>query len=315
MKTIITSFIFSFWCLISTAQTTAIPDPAFEQALINLEIDSDGILNGQVLTSDISSVTELNLYGYNNISELTGIEDFENLEFLTIVSSNVSSINVNANLKLKRLNCSSNNLTMIDVSNNQLLEKLNVGNSDDVGPFNHITDLDLSNNPNINTIAAYNMTDLNVINLKNGNNNENISISIGFDFSGGQEPQEPLNTVCIQVDNEDIAQNNQFPYSEWNIDDAYVAYNFSENCALSTSKLQKNNIVTLYPNPATNVVNITSRESVTEAAIYNLLGQKVKQLPTGTTILTTDVSSLTIGTYFVMVKTSIGNTTLKVIIN
>lgn len=36
--------------LATYAQTTAIPDPTFERVLINLAIDSDGIVNGQLLS-------------------------------------------------------------------------------------------------------------------------------------------------------------------------------------------------------------------------------------------------------------------------
>ncbi|MGE4347393.1 MAG: T9SS C-terminal target domain-containing protein, partial [Flavobacteriaceae bacterium] len=42
-----------------TSQITYIPDQGFEQTLISLNIDSDGIVNGQVLTSDIENITEL----------------------------------------------------------------------------------------------------------------------------------------------------------------------------------------------------------------------------------------------------------------
>jgi hypothetical protein len=44
---------------ITLAQTTAIPDQNFEQALIDMNIDIDGVINGQVLTSDIDDVIEL----------------------------------------------------------------------------------------------------------------------------------------------------------------------------------------------------------------------------------------------------------------
>jgi len=56
-----------------TAQTTSIPDQNFEQHLINEGIDSDGTINGQVLTSDIAPVLTLNLV---NINDLTGLENF-----------------------------------------------------------------------------------------------------------------------------------------------------------------------------------------------------------------------------------------------
>lgn len=43
---------------ITKAQVTLIPDPVFEQLLINLNIDSDGIVNGQLLTSDAQNITQ-----------------------------------------------------------------------------------------------------------------------------------------------------------------------------------------------------------------------------------------------------------------
>jgi hypothetical protein len=46
-------------CFFATAQTVSIPDPYFEQALIARNIDSDGIINGQVLASDVENVIEL----------------------------------------------------------------------------------------------------------------------------------------------------------------------------------------------------------------------------------------------------------------
>ncbi len=88
--------------------TTTIPDTNFEQALIDLGIDSDGVINQSVLTSDISGVTSLDVSS-KNISDLTGIEDFESIE---------------------TLNCSNNTLTSLDLSNCTIL-----------------TDFDSTNNP------------------------------------------------------------------------------------------------------------------------------------------------------------------------
>src|SRR6218665_4029649 len=68
---------------ITKAQVTSIPDATFEQLLINLNIDSDGTINGQILTSDAQNITQLNLYtgaGSFRIQNMTGIEAFTNLE-------------------------------------------------------------------------------------------------------------------------------------------------------------------------------------------------------------------------------------------
>ena len=55
------------------AQTTVIPDPNFEQALIDM--GHDDVLDGQVLTAKIDTLIYLNVSA-KNISDLTGISDF-----------------------------------------------------------------------------------------------------------------------------------------------------------------------------------------------------------------------------------------------
>lgn len=47
--------IFYFTIHSMSAQLTEIPDPVFEEALITFGIDSDGIINGQGLTSDLET--------------------------------------------------------------------------------------------------------------------------------------------------------------------------------------------------------------------------------------------------------------------
>lgn len=62
-------------------QVTLIPDQQFEQSLIMLNFDSDGLVNGQILTSDALAVTDLFLSG-EFINDLSGLEGFVNLEKL-----------------------------------------------------------------------------------------------------------------------------------------------------------------------------------------------------------------------------------------
>lgn len=102
------------------AQSTSIPDSNFEQALVDLGIDSDGIVNGQVLTSNIENVISLNLR-YKNISDLTGIEDFISLEDLNVFGNHLSTLSMTNNTALMTLDASVNPLNSIDLSNNILL--------------------------------------------------------------------------------------------------------------------------------------------------------------------------------------------------
>jgi hypothetical protein len=82
------------------AQYTQIPDPNFEQALIDLGIDSDGVINGQVLTSDVEDVLFLDVHN-RSISDLTGIQDFISLENLYCYDNLLTSLNILVMLQLK----------------------------------------------------------------------------------------------------------------------------------------------------------------------------------------------------------------------
>ncbi len=108
---------------ISFSQTTAIPDSNFEQALIDLNIDSDGIINGQVLTSDINTVISLDVSN-KNISDLTGIEDFISIVILNVYVNNLTAINLSSNSLLEEFYGGNNNLNVLNIGQNTLLKKL-----------------------------------------------------------------------------------------------------------------------------------------------------------------------------------------------
>jgi hypothetical protein len=97
------------------AQYTAIPDVNFELALIEFGVDSEGVQDGQVLTADLISITELDLRKWNDtygqyvgrdIHDLTGIAAFVNLETLYINYNPVDIIDLSQNIALKRLDAS-----------------------------------------------------------------------------------------------------------------------------------------------------------------------------------------------------------------
>jgi len=113
-----------------------------------LDLDSDGVINGQILTADIENIIELNV-GFKGIEDLTGIEDFSSLEILDVSENFLFSINVSQNLLLKKLNCYENWLSELDVTNNVFLEELYCGNSmdNDTGNRNEFQTINLSNNP------------------------------------------------------------------------------------------------------------------------------------------------------------------------
>jgi len=124
----------------SCERFTFIPDINFENKLIALGFDS-GSPDGKVLTSNIDTITTIDLY-YSNISDLTGIEDFKSLKSLSCMSNKISTVDLSKNIALTYLNIGYNNLTTIDLSNNSNLENLGIY-------YNNLTSLDVSKNANL----------------------------------------------------------------------------------------------------------------------------------------------------------------------
>ena len=101
---------------------TFVPDDNFEQALIDLGLDTPP-LDDFVPTANIENITNLNITGLG-ISDLTGIEDFTNLSTLFAASNDLTTVNLSENVELQQLALSFNNLTTIDLSNNTMLTYL-----------------------------------------------------------------------------------------------------------------------------------------------------------------------------------------------
>ena len=182
---------------------TAIPDANFEAELEALGYD-DISGDGQVPTDLIEVVTSLNVSG-ESISDLTGIEDFTALVDLRCQTNNIMTLDLSGNPNLTTLRCYSNpltnlnvssnaqldfintrgcDLTTLDVSNNLLLEELKIFDTDIASidlsqnvlleklECNNtaLVSLDLSNNTALDLLVANSNSDLNYLNVQNGNN-------------------------------------------------------------------------------------------------------------------------------------------------
>jgi hypothetical protein len=226
-----------------------IPDSNFEQALIDLGIDSNPVIDGRVLKSDVEGVTDLDVSS-KNISDLRGIEAFTALEIFYCYFNQLTSLDMSANTALTQLGCFSNQLTSLDVSantaltdfycyENQLtsldvsnntalmfllchsnqLTSLDISANTALTDFycyeNQLTSLDISNNTAL-TYLYCQTNQLTSLNVANGNNTN---------FTQLQAQNNP-NLTCIQVD--DVA------YSEANWTGSNFQFDlqtsFSEDC-------------------------------------------------------------------------------------
>jgi len=312
------------------AQYTQIPDAEFEARLIAQGIDTEGTLDGQVLTDDIDHITILDVdtaFPETDplINDLTGIQDFTSLEDLYIFGNNITTINLSNNLNLRLLVCKQNNLTQLDLSNNVLLEVLDAANcfSGTCSFENTFTSLDLSANSLLNFIFLSNSrtleeldlsnnamvdnagisrnTVLNTLNIKNGNNLilENLMVL--------DNPQ----LECITVDDPVAATEGVLPpYDDWVVEEGVI---FSKECILGLDDFFSSLTVNLVPNPTQNYLQIESSKELTFnfAIIYDLAGREVlSEIVKNASI---DISVLTSGVYFVKLHASQGTITKRII--
>lgn len=293
---------------LTIAQTTTIPDENFEQALIDMNIDSDGIINGQVLTADIENIVELdfsNLYftvSYDEaITDFTGIENFESLEIINLSNLWVELLEDQADVFNSNLN---------------LIEFIADDASVDSSPFLCLSKLDFSNLANLEIISLYNSCNLSVINLKNPSiTRTNLTIDLSHEY------WDPPNTytVCINVSDAQAASSGQFPYNTWDIiaqipDEnsyAYLEYTFSSNCTLSTSDFDLKNSITIYPNPVKDKLWIKNPNQLQlkSVKVFTIQGKLVKSFANVEDGIS--IPELESGVYFVKINDTISFKILK----
>jgi len=312
------------------AQYTQIPDTEFEIRLISQGIDTEGTLDGQVLTDDIDHITFLSVttpFPETDplINDLTGIEDFISLEDLRFASNNITSVDLNNIVNLRVLNCKFNNLVSLDLSNNVLLENLDATNcfegtcdqentisnldlSNNVllktiflNNYNILSELDLSNNPDLISVGVSRNTILNSLNLKNGNN-LNLDIVQILD-----NPQ----LECITVDDPVAATEGVLPpYDDWDVEPGII---FSKDCILGIEEVVLFNQINLIPNPASDYFKIEAPSGIILGLIevYDVASRKVIATPFENVPIS--FSGIRAGVYFVRINSSLGTITKRII--
>ena len=304
-------------CSLGYSQYTLIPDPNFEGYLVNVGIDTDGLVNGQVLTSDIADELELFLLMGNQITDLTGIEDFENLENLTIVQMDILEINLTQNNNLKFLSLSDVSLESIDLSaNSNLLEFKYEANYEGSIFTSPITNIDLNNNVQL-TKVIFNSTNITELNLENNINlvriillrmNELIEIDLNNGFNEDilflEIKNNPL-LQCLQVDDPDAVIAGIIPpYDNWTFENNPLL-TITDDCNLGLEEVALNQII-LYPNPTLEILKIdnSSDYQIKNIKVYSVLGSLVFE--EDNPINQIDLSNLSKGVVFIKIETSKG---------
>lgn len=286
------------WASSNSLETVLLDNPSLEVLYL---------MSNELETIDISQCPSLNvLWASGNRLNEMDISQNSSLEHLWVWNNQIPQIDLTLNSSLVSLYISGNLLSALDVSQNPLLTELvfsdnylseiAIDQNPELIHFwcdgNRIESLDCSNNPILEVVQAENnsLTELDVAN----GNNEFLYYVIA---EGNPE------LICIKVDDVDFANNNE----NWRKDEQAI---YSIDCLLNMDDAELK--FGLYPNPATNRVQIESTEPIDRIKLYDVAGQLVLETKRGNQPI--ELGNLTSGLYFVRVEAGSNRATQKLII-
>ncbi|MGB1308466.1 MAG: hypothetical protein ACPG6B_06125, partial [Oceanihabitans sp.] len=269
------SSVYNADCGYSSANLVAIPDTNFEQALIDLGFDTNG-LNGNILESEAQAVTILDVSDPTNnvnlpnvnakITDLTGIEAFVNITELNCEKNELANLDTSSNLLLTSIKCGFNLIQNIDVSSNTNLDYLNA-------KANQLSNIDISANTLLEYVSVWN-NQLTTLNLSN---NTNLEVIFAFDnqiSSLDVSNLSKLTQLIIGQNNfSSIDVSNNVLLQQLSMDDNQLtSINVNANTALTSLQVHNNQIATIdvTNNPALTVLFIENNLFTTIDVSQNL---------------------------------------------
>lgn len=238
MKTGMFLVVFILVQSVSFSQQTYIPDTNFETYLETHDASGapvpvgdpssmgNGIANDMyVATANISTVTHLDVNN-QNISDLTGIEDFSSLIQLVCRNNSLTTLDISQNTSLEDLYCQFNQISSLDTTQNSLLKKLYAYNNylsslnvsqntlltHLVVNSNQITALDVTQNVNLLTLE-FHSNQISTIDLTQ--NTVLVSLKAGNNSLSSLDLSNNINLGIAQIENNQIATLNLTPSSNF----------------------------------------------------------------------------------------------------
>ena len=185
--------LFLVFCCVASGQIINFPDAKFKNALVNTkcvdigqdgtgDIDADLNNDGEIDLEEALEVKNLNVSNMQ-ISNLEGIDNFKNLEFLKCENNQIISLNAQRLIKITVLFCSNNQLNSLGLQGLTNLENLSCSNNQLVSlnlqgltnlttlkcDFNNLTSLDAKELIKLESLLCYSnkLSLLNIQGLKN----------------------------------------------------------------------------------------------------------------------------------------------------
>ncbi|MBL0013334.1 MAG: T9SS type A sorting domain-containing protein [Flavobacterium sp.] len=275
---------------------------------------SDTSTNLNLILDNLVNLRKLSYYGSLptlNISDCIRLIEI-GIGFTTAQNIGLSSINLTNQPLLVNLNISNTNITTLDLSANLNLENVYVQGNQlqtiNFGSLYYVRNLYCENNQ-ITSLDLNNFQNLEILSCSNNNLTElklkNFKIEQYIDFNGNPN----LAYVCCDPEQEVYIQNQALLYGNY---DTVVNSECSSNGVFATETVEdfKNKMV-LFPNPASDYLNISSAATIESVVIIDVNGRVIKTIYRDANKI--DVSNLQNGIYFMKVKTNNSYETMKFI--
>jgi len=264
-----------------------------ENPLTNIDVSQNQNLRNLSLSSsnltslDVSNKPNLILVQANfaQISSLD-VSNCTSLQFLYVQNNNLTNLDLTDLTSLIFLIVSDNPLESIGLENSVSLAAISARNT-------NISEIDLSANSDLFQVVLNGSDQLTYINLKNGDN-DGLIID-GSNMSSGFENLPLLEEVCVDDVNNNLAAFIQSQTTQ--------TVNFSETCRLSTTDLETNLDVVVFPNPATDFLHLESNEPIQSIAIYDIHGRLITTHQNEDSYSKIEIKNLPSGVYFLKLTT------------
>ena len=290
-------------------------------------------VNGSLTELNVSQaiyLDTLNCFG----NYLTALDVSKNAALKTLKCSFnfITQLDVSKNTALTHLSCGLNSLTKLDIyknialktliCDNNYLTELNVTNNTELIVLdchsNQLTELDISNNTELTGLDASRQQ----IRIPLVENSTSFTNPIYYRTLEGE--QTVLIGTTWHAYNATVPRTGNTMEFTTNLSIGITGVPFSGRMIFvegsSTIAETHANLLNIYPNPAQNTLYIQSAEAVEQVNIYDISGRMLTSpsLRGGTTWQSPtniDISTLAKGIYIIKVKTAVGVTVRKIMIN
>jgi hypothetical protein len=262
------------------------------------ELNLSGLPNLDQLHCNNNNLSQLDVAGSPNLRLLScganhltslNIAGLAHLEHIVCSFNQLSGLDVTGLENLFSLDCSDNHLVNLDASQLTRLNYFDCYN-------NYLQTIDVSNSPDLHILDCYNNS-LASLYIKNGTYLPDITL----------DDNSNLSFICANAVDVDAIQA-QLEY--FGMDDFCTV---STDCNLANTVFSLSNGITVYPNPAHDILKISTAAKVLSVSVHNILGQLVSDKFFSGNEVEIDVSELKAGTYFVTVYSGSSQPTSKFI--